>query len=933
MRKTAVLAVLMASTISSNAQAGDTPRYGPVPAWVVAAPPLDPAKLPADAPILLVFDNQQRLSDGTVSVYTETTMRIATPEVLGQSGTIALPWMPDKGDLTIHSAEILRGGETIDLLKGTTKFSVLQREQALEQRMMNGMLTATMAAEGLRIGDLLRVRLTVTQRDQALKGQMQTMAPVMAAPFRAGFARVRMSWPVADAVQVRSYFDGTAPVPRTENGFRVVELTMPVAKQPDLPGDLPMRFQRPMLIDAASFGGWSDVAKTMAPMYATDGLIAPGNALAGEVERIAKAETVPLRRAAKALQLVQDEVRYLLMGMNGGNYLPQSPAQTWSLRYGDCKAKSLMLLAMLRSLGIESEAVLASAQGMDLVSRRLPMPGAFDHVIVRALIDGKDYWLDGTSAGTRLEDIGDAPPFRFVLPLRTAGAELTPLPVHANARPNVTVTTDYDQRAGLSFPSVFRTTMRFRGPMAAMLNAGAAQASAQQKIDMIQGMVTESIGEAQLADSSFAYDPASGTATVEATGIVTTPWRRENKRMRWGVDKAVDAIGFAPDRSRPAWREMPVATGVPESISYRTTVSLPAKGKDFALEGDNALGATIAGVAVTRKASLQDGVVTLDERSDRTGVEIAPADVAAERQRLALAQSRALRIVAPAIVPPRWQDVKTAKAEGRFAPIEAVLAKAIAREPSEPTGYESRASFRAGIYDRRGAIADLTKRIELGNEGSFLLRRSGLYRDLGELDKAYADAKAALTLDPGSDVALVAVAEREADRGAAKAGIALLQERIDVGGKDRFGFIATKAGLQADAGDADGAIATLDAALTERPGDPDLLNGRCWIKATHKLKLDTALKDCTKAIELADHPAAALDSRAMVYFRLGRTEEALADLEAALDAVPDQPSSLFLRGIIRKAAGDAAGSASDLEGARIMSPRIDGEYKRWGITA
>jgi regulator of sirC expression with transglutaminase-like and TPR domain len=94
--------------------------------------------------------------------------------------------------------------------------------------------------------------------------------------------------------------------------------------------------------------------------------------------------------------------------------------------------------------------------------------------------------------------------------------------------------------------------------------------------------------------------------------------------------------------------------------------------------------------------------------------------------------------------------------------------------------------------------------------------------------------------------------------------------------------------------------------------------------------LDTALRDCTRAIELSDSPAAALDSRAMVYFRMNRLDEAIGDLDAALETVPDMPAALYLRGVVRKAKGDAGGSA-DLAAARMMAPRIDIEYAKWGV--
>src|SRR3546814_18600193 len=95
--------------------------------------------------------------------------------------------------------------------------------------------------------------------------------------------------------------------------------------------------------------------------------------------------------------LVQNEIRYLYRGMENGNYVPQAPEATWSLRYGDCKAKTLLLLAMLDQLGIEARPALVSSAFGDLLRDRLPTLGAFDHVIVEAKIAGTAMWLDGTT--------------------------------------------------------------------------------------------------------------------------------------------------------------------------------------------------------------------------------------------------------------------------------------------------------------------------------------------------------------------------------------------------------------------------------------------------------------------------------------------------------------------------------------------------------
>ena len=550
---------------------------------------------------------------------------------------------------------------------------------------------------------------------------------------------------------------------------------------------------------------------------------------------------------------------------------------------------------------------------------------------MRATVNGETLWLDGTRLGDRLEDIRDTPPFRYGLPLRAAGSGLMPLPMRAPARPQRIVAVRFDQSASLDMPAAFDATISIRGPYALFLDSIASQGNAEQKRDMVRGIIISELGEAQFSRTAIAYDAATGTATITAAGLVTTPWRRENGRYRLSIDQAVEAIGFAPDRTRAAWRSLPVATQASDSVVYRYTTKLPAGTGGFALEGDQTLPPMLGGRVVKRTVSLAGDTVTLEDRVDSIGMEIAAADLPAERTRFVQAQARQLRVIAPEKLPSRAEVVAAARADGRFKPIEAVYAAAIAADPDEVTGYSSRASFRAGVFDRAGAIADYTKIIELGGDADTHVRRGALYEALGERAKALADYQAARGLDPANDGALLALAQARDVGGDAKGALALLDERIALGDKGRDGAIRAKAEVMALNGDGAGAVALLDARIAEKPGDPELLNSRCWTKGIGNVAVDSALKDCTKSIELAESPAAALDSRALAYVRLGRWEEALADLDAALDIAPRMAASLFLRGLVRTKLGKP-GAKDDLAAARMYHPPIEAEYKRFGIT-
>ena len=929
-RKAIFVAALLAS--ASMAQASDKPVYAPAPDWVKPAPAVDPAKLGAEAPVFLILDRQQRFKDGQVWSYQDTETRAATPQVLSQIGTVTLTWSPDKGDLIIHRVEIIRGAEHIDLLKGGDPFTVLHREQQLEQLQLDGMLTATMPISGLRVGDVVRLTYSITDKDPTLAGNTQWFAPILAEPFRVQFARERMVWPDGTDLRYKVLGDKIAPTLSDANGFHELVVTEPVAKQAEVPGDAPARYRRGTAIEASTFADWASISKIMAPLYDTSGTIEPGSPLAAEVARIEKATPDPTRRAMLALQLVQDKIRYLFKGMDNGNYVPQKPADTWQLRYGDCKAKTMLLLALLHEMKIDAEPVLASSQLGDAVPTRLPMPGAFDHVFVHATIAGQSLWLDGTSSGAQFADAQDVPPFRNVLPLRTAGADIVALPVRASARPDMTLDVSYDKRAGLFFPGPFVMNFTVRGPLAQAIKAGAAQASSDD-IEKIAAKAANDMLSPSLTVTSgtLSFDDNAGTATVVAKGIAYPDWTHEDQRYRVPVDKTISGLSFDPDRSRAAWQSIPVATGDPAHIVMTTRIELPDGGKGFTLEGAQTLDTTLAGQTIHRTTTLDRGVLTIHDDGVMTGAEIAPKDIAAERQRVAAAQTHLLRLDAPVDYPQGWATVDAVRKAHGFDAALADYQANIAAHPDEADPYLARARFYAMTYDRNAAVADLTKAIALAPSADIYSWRASLYRDLGDKAKALADYKAAQALDPGSADVLGGLASVEADQGDKDAALALVQQRIDEGGKDKPDFLALKADILSRAGDKDDALSAIDSAIAASPGNPTLLNNRCWIKGTLNVALDTALKDCTKSMELADSPVSALDSRAMVYFRMNRMDDALADLNAALEVNPSLAASLYMRGVIRKRQGDTTQAAADLAAARLISPRIDDDYARFGI--
>lgn len=927
MRVASGLALLV--SVAVPARAAEMPRYEPAPSWVVPAPPIKEG-----TSLVAVLDEQTRIADGTVWSYRELGSRAVSADVLAHMGTLTLGWQPFHGDLIIHRVDIVRGGQHIDVLKSGQKFSVIRREQSLEKLEMNGILTAALQVEGLRIGDVLDVAYSISTKDPALKGGVQTSALAMSEPFKVDFARARMTWPVGSPIRWKAYPIGLKATESDKAGWHELNFVLPAPKQPDMPADAPKRFQPVAAVELSSFADWQAVSAIFAPLYQTQGLIAQGTPLAQEVTKIRSTETDPKRRAAAALSLVQDRVRYFADGMNGGNYIPQSPQRTWSAGYGDCKAKTLLLLAMLHELGIEAEPALANIGQGDLVSSRLPAPAAFNHVLVHAKIGAEDLWMDGTGRGSRLEDLADVPPFRTVLPLRDGGTSLLQLASKAPARPTRRVSVDIDEGAAIGTAAPFSATVQMRGAAADAVHAIVALLDNEKLLQLALFSLGGAAGpDAVPVTQKFDFDPVDGTATISITGIAKPAWRRQDHGYRLRPASEISGIALNSDRSRLAWKDIPVATGDPSNVIITTHLHLPDGGRGIVLEGDSTVDLVVAGRHYVRKASLVGDLLTIEEHGTNSGSELLPAALPGERMKLATAQGRVLRLTTAANYPGPYQQTIAALQTHKLDKLAALYTELIAAKPDDAARYLSRAAFYEASLQRSLALADLDKAISLDGNAPTILRRAALLEAMGLKDKAAADYQAALAIDPSSKIALTRLGLLKVDAGQKDAALASIEEHLVNADEDKPDWLMIKADLLARASDAEGALAAINEAITLKSANAALLNARCWIKGTLAVQLESAIQDCTRAVELTENNAAELDSRAMVYFRLNRLEEALTDVNAALDRNPAAAGSLYLRAVIERKLGKARDADDDAANARKFAPRIDEDYARWKIKA
>jgi len=311
------------------ALAAEKPLYAPAPDWVLPISIPDvPAAPEGNALQILLLNTQSRFGPRGDEFYSESAMRILSPLGLAAVGSIGGVWRPDTETLTIHKLRIVRGGQTIDLLANGKRFTVIRRETNLEMAMLDGTLTATLQPEGLRVGDVVDWAFTLTRRDPVWKGNSEGGARLIGGR-PVGRTFIRELWVSNKAMRWKTTEGLETPRVTGLGDQREIVFDLSNAEAPKPPRLAPPRYNHLGELEISQFESWAAVSALMAPLYAKAESLPSDSSLRAEIKKIEAGAPDPKSRAEGALKLVQQQVRYLSLGMNNGGFIPAAAGLTW----------------------------------------------------------------------------------------------------------------------------------------------------------------------------------------------------------------------------------------------------------------------------------------------------------------------------------------------------------------------------------------------------------------------------------------------------------------------------------------------------------------------------------------------------------------------------------------------------------------------------
>ena len=118
---------------------------------------------------------------------------------------------------------------------------------------------------------------------------------------------------------------------------------------------------------------------------------------------------------------LQDKNRYVSIQLGVGGWKPFPAEYVFENSYGDCKALTNYMQAMLEHVGIKADAVLIRANGVPEMIEEFPS-NQFNHVILRVtLSNGKVIWLECTSKYLPPNNLGDGQSIKALLVTEEGG--------------------------------------------------------------------------------------------------------------------------------------------------------------------------------------------------------------------------------------------------------------------------------------------------------------------------------------------------------------------------------------------------------------------------------------------------------------------------------------------------------------------------------
>lgn len=439
---------------------------------------------------------------------------------ISELGQFSVSFAPAYQKLVMHRIAILRGDQVLDRTS-SANIRVLDSERDAGQGYYTGLSTVQVLLEDVKAGDTLWTIYTVEGSNPVFGAMWNEQLPwTKELPIE--LRKAVVLYPSQKTVQWR--ISGAArpglatPAIDQRNGItRMVFRERAVAAEEFEPSLPPSLVPFPLL-DFTEYRDWAAVAQWANKLF-------PNVAATPEMRKLAQkfASGPEEERASEALHWVQDEIRYFSVSVGENSHRPQLPEVVLKKRFGDCKDKTLLLVALYRIMGLQAHPVLVNSGAPKLPAQFLPSPGNFNHVIVRVELGGKQYFVDPTLQDERglISSLAAPVPSASALVVSNDATGLIELPEDLIELPLI------DRTERIDIPQLrgegqLQLNIEYRGRLAVAMRQFYRSLSSSDLKKMVLGQYERTYGDVRM-DGLPKLSDANGGASFVIAAEMTVP--------------------------------------------------------------------------------------------------------------------------------------------------------------------------------------------------------------------------------------------------------------------------------------------------------------------------------------------------------------------------------------------------------------------------
>ncbi|MEO6950519.1 MAG: DUF3857 domain-containing protein [Polyangia bacterium] len=404
----------------------------------------DPARALYDATTVHVHDN------GLQETFTERVVEVHDTHGADQESTVFVRYAPDSQTVELELARVYKAnGEIVEA--ATVEERDLSEPWA---GLYYDVRAQVIHLTGVEPGDVVHVAYTVSDHGRRNElGDAFCDLHMLQESMARLETTYRLIAPLARSLHFNQPRIGVAvlhPVVTDKDGERRWTFTAhDVAKivtEPGMAGEAELGAH----VHASTFATWSEVATFYRGLSL--GQLEPDAAVRRAARDAVRGKSRLEDKVAAIYDLVVRSTRYVGLEFGVHGYQPYKVSQVWARRYGDCKDKASLLVAMLKEVGVPATLVLLRTMHEGDVERLPASLALFDHAI--AYVPGLDRYLDGTAELSGSTELPSEDQGTFALHVSDGVLHITPIMPADRARSDeklvVTLHGDGSAKASLS---------------------------------------------------------------------------------------------------------------------------------------------------------------------------------------------------------------------------------------------------------------------------------------------------------------------------------------------------------------------------------------------------------------------------------------------------------------------------------------------------